>query len=61
MEPPELGQQMAEMAERLKRVRALQEQIAEAARQIQEVLLFDGHPELTELDDELDILYRGQL
>ncbi|MFF7147437.1 hypothetical protein ACFZAO_05110 [Streptomyces griseoaurantiacus] len=61
MEPSELGQQMAEMAERLKGVRALQEQIAEAARQIQEVLLFSGHPELTELDDELDILYRGQL
>lgn len=52
---------MAEMTERLKGLRALQEQIVEAVHQIQDVMAFDAHPELVALDDELDILYRGQL
>jgi hypothetical protein len=61
MERSEFSQRAAEMTERLKGLLVLQQQIGEAARQVQEVLLFGDHPELTELDDELDILYRGQL
>jgi hypothetical protein len=61
MERSELSQQMAEMTERLKGLRALQKQIVEAVHQVQDVMTFGAHPELVELDDELDILYRGQL
>lgn len=61
MERSELSQQMAEMAERLKGLRALQQQIVEATHQIQDVMTFVGNPDLVALDDELDILYRGQL
>jgi hypothetical protein len=61
MERSELSQRMAEMTERLKGLRALQEQIVAVTRQIQDVLVFGDHPELTALDDELDIMYRGQL
>lgn len=61
MERSELSQSMAEMSERLKGLRAIQERIVEAVHQIQDVLLFGDHPELTQLDDELDIMYRGQL
>ena len=50
-----------EMTERLKGLRAIQGQIMETVREAQSVLLFGEHPELTALDDELDILYRGQL
>jgi hypothetical protein len=49
------------MTERLKGLRAMQEQIVETVHQMKSVLLFGDHPELRELDDELDILYRGQL
>ncbi len=52
---------MTAMTERLKGLRALQEQIMEAAREVQDVLTFGDHPELVALDDELDILYRGQM
>jgi hypothetical protein len=61
MERSEFSQRAAEMTERLKGLLALQQQIVEAVHGIQDVLLFGDHPELTELDDELDILYRGQL
>jgi hypothetical protein len=61
MERSEFSQRAAEMTERLKGLLAMQGQIVEAVRGIQDVLLFGDHPELTELDDEMDILYRGQL
>ena len=60
-EKSEFAGRMAEMAEALAGLQALQQQIVEVAHQIQDVLLFGDHPELMELDDELDILYRGQL
>lgn len=61
MERSEFSQRAAEMTERLKGLLALQQQIVEAVHGIQDALLFGDHPELTELDDELDTLYRGQL
>lgn len=60
-EKSEFAGRMAEMAEALAGLQALQQQIVEVAHQIQDVLLFGDHPELMELDGELDILYRGQL
>ena len=59
--PSDFSKRAAEMIERLKGIQALQEQIIETTRQIQSTFLFGDHPELLELDDELDILYRGQL
>lgn len=35
--------------------------IVNAARKFQAALLFDWHPDLELLDDELDVLYRGQM
>ena len=61
MERSELSQRTAEMTGRLKELSALQGRILETVRQIQDVMTFGAHPELTKLDDELDILYRGQL
>jgi len=52
---------MSEMVERLRELQAVQQQMVVAVQQIQDIMLFGDHPELTELDDELDILYRGQL
>ncbi|MFH8867204.1 hypothetical protein [Streptomyces griseus] len=51
---------MRDVTERLKTLRALQEELVASMRKIQEVIAFD-HPDLVELDGELDILYRGQL
>ncbi|WP_330449868.1 hypothetical protein [Streptomyces anulatus] len=51
---------MRDMTKRIKELRALQEELAASMRKIQEAIAFD-HPDLVELDDELDILYRGQL
>jgi hypothetical protein len=61
MERSEFSQRAAEMTEQLKGLLALQQQIVEAVRGIQDVVLFGDHPELTQLDDDLDVLYRGQL
>lgn len=61
MKRSELSQQIAEMTKRLKDLRVIQEQVLAAAHQIQDVMTFGAHPELVALDDELDILYRGQL
>lgn len=61
MERSELSQRMSEMAARLRDLQAVQQQIVAVTQQIQDVMLFGDHPELTDLDDELDILYRGQL
>ncbi|MCX4605535.1 hypothetical protein OG402_34260 [Streptomyces anulatus] len=52
---------MRDMTERIKELRALQEGLAASMRKIQEVIAFGDHPDLVKLDDELDILYRGQL
>jgi hypothetical protein len=60
-EQSDLGRLAAEMTERLRGIQAIQEQFVAAVHQIQDVILFGDHPELTALDDELDILYRGQL
>ncbi|MFI1928376.1 hypothetical protein [Streptomyces sp. NPDC020377] len=61
MERSELSERMAEVAERLQGLRALQDQLVEAVREVQGVITFGTHPELVALDDELDILYRGQM
>jgi folate-dependent tRNA-U54 methylase TrmFO/GidA len=60
-ERSDFAKRVAEMTERLKGLQVMQEQIVEMVREVQSVMLFDGHPEFTALDDELDILYRGQL
>lgn len=60
-EQSDFARRVGEMTEGLKGLQAIQGQVVTTGRQIQEVLLFDGHPELTALDDELDNLYRGQM
>lgn len=60
-EQSDFTKRAAEMSERLKGLRVLQERIVEAAREVQTVMLFHDHPEMTALDDELDIMYCGQL
>ena len=60
-EKSEFAERMAEMSEALAGLQTLQQQIVAVAHQIQDVLPFGDHPELVDLDDELDILYRGQL
>lgn len=60
-EQSEFQQRMVELGEALKGLQAIQRQIVAAAHEIQDVLTFGAHPELVALDDELDILYRGQL
>lgn len=60
-EQSEFAKRAAELTECLRGLQAMQERIVAAGRRVQDVLLFAGHPELAELDDELDILYRGQL
>lgn len=57
----EFAKRATEMTEALKGLRTIQQQIVAVTHQIQDGLLFADHPELTALDDELDILYRGQL
>ncbi|MEU9495392.1 hypothetical protein AB0D73_26940 [Streptomyces sp. NPDC048215] len=52
---------MRDMTERIKVLRVLQDELVESMRKIQEVIAFGDHPDLVKLDDELDILYRGQL
>jgi hypothetical protein len=52
---------MAEMIERLKGLQALQGQFIETMRHVQDVVTFGAHPDLVALEDELDIMYRGQM
>ncbi|MFF2101015.1 hypothetical protein [Streptomyces sp. NPDC058202] len=61
MERSELSRRMAEATEQLRGLCDLQARVLESVRQIQDVMMFVGHPDAVELDDELDILYRGQL
>ncbi|MFF6966350.1 hypothetical protein ACFY9G_23645 [Streptomyces anthocyanicus] len=56
-----MSPRISEMAACLKGLVALQGQITEAVREIQDVMTFGSHPGLADLDDELDILYGGQL
>lgn len=58
---PSLTEQMRQMTERLRALAGFQHAVVESARRVQEAVLFGDHPELASLDDELDILYRGQL
>ena len=60
-EQSEFSRQLAQMTERLQKLPIMQERVVAAMREIQDVMTFDAHPELVALDDELDILYRGQL
>lgn len=60
-EKSEFAKRMAEVTEALVGLQSLQQQIVAVTHQIQDVLMFGDHPELVDLDDELDILYRGQL
>lgn len=60
-EQSEFQQRMAELGEALESLQAVQRQIVAVAHEIQDALIFGAHPELVALDDELDILYRGQL
>ncbi|HLL37367.1 MAG TPA: hypothetical protein VK545_26540 [Streptomyces sp.] len=52
---------VTQMTERLAGLRAMQDQIVETVCEVQDVVAFGAHPGLIGLDDELDILYRGQL
>ena len=54
---PTLVEQIQQATARIKGLADLHGQIVEAGRQLQEVLLFDGHPEMVRLDGELDNLY----
>ncbi|NEB92419.1 hypothetical protein [Streptomyces bauhiniae] len=60
-EQSETTKKIANLQERLHNISALQKHLIEAARDIQEVLLFADHPEVIALNDELDTMYRGQL
>ncbi|MFD9561555.1 hypothetical protein [Streptomyces sp. NPDC059994] len=55
------AEQARQVTEQLAGLRATIAQITAAAHQVQEALLFHDHPDVTGLDDELDILYRGQM
>lgn len=55
--PPDRAAEIRAMTDRIKNMATLQSQIVQAAEECQSVLLFAGHPELTQLDDELDNLY----
>lgn len=58
---PSLTTQLQQLGTQLQSLRQTLEQFRDCAEQIQTTIVFGLHPELTELDDELDILYRGQL
>jgi hypothetical protein len=50
-----------EMSARLAQLGETLDQFAATMREVQATVTFGAHPDLTELDDELDIIYRGQL
>jgi hypothetical protein len=52
-----LGDQLRQLTNHMKGLAALQTEVFDAFRRFQDVWLFDGHPELVDLDDELDNLY----
>jgi hypothetical protein len=58
---PSFSDQLQQLSAQVKSLRATLEQFRDCAEQIQTTIVFGLHPELTDLDDELDILYRGQL
>ena len=60
-ETSSLAKQAKVLAGALKGLGALQAEFMAASEQIQELILFGAHPELTALDDELDTMYRGQI
>ena len=60
-EPTELQAAMEAMKARLAGLSRTLAQFREAVREVQDVIAFQGHPELIALDDELDTMYRGQL
>jgi prefoldin subunit 5 len=60
-EPSEFQKDMEAVTARLAQLRQTMDQFMVAMRSVQDVMTFDGHPELLALDDELDTLYRGQL
>jgi hypothetical protein len=50
-----------EMSARLAQLGDMLNQVVATMREVQTIVAFGAHPDLTELDDELDIMYRGQL
>jgi hypothetical protein len=58
---PDFSSQLQQVHAQVLSLRKTLEQFRECAEQIQTTIVFGLHPELTELDDELDILYRGQM
>ncbi|MFD4912872.1 hypothetical protein ACFWNR_06570 [Streptomyces virginiae] len=60
-EPSEFQKSVEAMIARLKQLGQIQAEFVEAVREVQDVIAFGDHPELLALDDELDIMYRGQL
>lgn len=58
---PSRANEIRSLTEGLERLSAMQEQMVTAARQIQDVVVFHDHPDVVALDDELDIMHRGQL
>lgn len=60
-EPSEFQKKTEAMTARLKQLRQTMDQFTATVGEIQDVITFGAHPELLALDDELDIMYRGQL
>lgn len=56
-----LADRMRAMTEQVKGLLETQRQLVATFHEIQDVVTFGDHPDLTALDDELDIMYRGQL
>lgn len=59
--PPPISTQLQQVSAQVQSLRRTLEQFRGAVEQIQTSIVFGLHPELTELDDELDTMYRGQL
>ncbi|MFE7513815.1 hypothetical protein ACFU8I_21720 [Streptomyces sp. NPDC057540] len=49
------------LTQSVRRLAALQESMLETTREIQSVITFQTHPDVTALDEELDTMYRGQI
>lgn len=58
---PSFQSQLQQLRVQVASLRATLEAFRSSAQELHTLIVFGAHPELTELDDELDILYRGQL
>lgn len=60
-EPTPFQKNLVAMTTDVQGLQATLEQFVKVTHQVQDVLLFHGHPEVVALDDDLDTTYRGQL